>query len=148
MAKYKEIELPGDLYYDRENHIWAKLEDGKIRCGVDQFGQKAAGSVAYLKIKPKGGNAIKLKPFGTLEAGKYIGPLKSPVGGTILEVNQNVLDNPSLVNTDPYGAWMVLIEPSNLEEDLKDLVHGEENVQKWLEADYKKYEEEGLFAKE
>lgn len=149
MAKYKDVELPDELYYDRENHIWTKVEGGnKVRCGVDQFGQKAAGTVAYISLKPAGSRTIKGRAFGSLEAGKYIGPLKATVNGTIVEVNKKVLENPKLVNSDPYGdGWMVVIEASNLEEDLKDLVHGDE-VQGWLEADYEKYTKEGLFAKE
>jgi len=149
MAKYKDVEMPGDLYYfNSDNHIWLKKEGGnRVRCGIDQFGQKAAGTVAYVKIKPAGGSVTKGRALGTIEAGKYIGPVKSPVNGTILEVNENVLKTPSLINTSPYKeGWLVFIEASNLEEDIKDLISGEENIQKWLEADYKKYEEEGLFA--
>jgi glycine cleavage system H protein len=149
MAKYKDVEMPGELYYyNTDNHIWAKIEGpNKVRCGVDQFGQKAAGTVAYIKTKPAGGEAIKGRPLGTIEAGKYIGPVRSPVNGIITEVNQDVINTPELINTDSYGGgWVVVVEAHNLEEDLKDLIHGEEEVQKWLEADYQKYEEEGLFA--
>ncbi|MEW5768031.1 MAG: glycine cleavage system protein H [bacterium] len=149
MAKYKDIEMPAELYYyNSDNHIWLKVEEGgKARCGIDQFGQKAAGTVAYVKTKPAGGKVVKGRALGTIEAGKYIGPVKSPVNGAILEVNQAVLDTPRLINTDSYGnGWLVLIEADNLDEDIKDLIHGEEDVQKWLEADYKKYEDEGLFA--
>lgn len=149
MAKYKDVEMPGDLYYfNTDNHVWAKIEGtNKVRCGIDQFGQKAAGTVAYIKTKPVGGQAIKGRPLGTIEAGKYIGPVRSPVNGTIVEVNQDVINTPELINTDSYGrGWVAIIEAQNLEEDLKDLIHGEEEVQKWLEADYQKYEEEGLFA--
>lgn len=149
MAKYKDVEMPGDLYYfNTDNHVWAKIEGAnKVRCGIDQFGQKAAGTVAYIKTKPVGGQAIKGRPLGTIEAGKYIGPVRSPVNGTIVEVNQDVINTPELINTDSYGrGWVAIIEAQNLEEDLKDLIHGEEEVQKWLEADYQKYEEEGLFA--
>lgn len=151
MAKYKDIEMPGDLYYfNSDNHIWVKIEDeNKVRCGIDQFGQKAAGTVAYVKTKPAGGKITKGRALGTIEAGKYIGPVRSPVNGTIVEVNQQVLDTPSLINTDSYGkGWIVLIEADNLQEDIKDLIHGEEDIQKWLETDYKKYEAEGLFAEE
>ncbi|MDI6800156.1 MAG: glycine cleavage system protein H [Actinomycetota bacterium] len=148
MAKYKEFELPDELYYDRKEHIWAKLEDGKVRSGVDQFGQKAAGTVAYVKIKPAGAKVIKGRAFGSLEAGKYIGPMKAPVNGSIIEVNEAVVKNPSLINSDPHGeGWCILIEPSALDEDVKDLAHGDE-VQPWLEAEYKDYEEKGLFAEE
>ncbi len=149
MAKYKDVEMPGELYYyNTDNHIWAKVEGtNKVRCGVDQFGQKAAGTVAYIKTKPAGGQAIKGRPLGTIEAGKYIGPVRSPVNGIITEVNQDVINTPELINTDSYGeGWIVIIETDNLEEDLKDLIHGEEAVQSWLETDYQKYEEEGLFA--
>jgi len=149
MAKYKDVEMPGDLYYfNSDNHVWLRIEGGnRVRCGIDQFGQKAAGTVAYVKIKPAGGTVTKGRALGTIEAGKYIGPVKSPVHGTILEVNQNVLSSPSLINTDSYGTgWLILIEASNLQKDIIDLKHGEEEVSAWLEADYKKYEAEGLFA--
>lgn len=149
MAKYKDVEMPSDLhYFNSDNHVWLKVEEGnKVRCGIDQFGQKAAGTVAYVKTKPAGGTVTKGRALGTIEAGKYIGPVKSPVNGTILEVNQAVINTPNLINTDSYGnGWLVLIEADNLAEDIKDLKHGEEDVQKWLEADYKKYEAEGLFA--
>jgi glycine cleavage system H protein len=148
LAKYEEFELPDELYYDRKEHIWARIEGDKVRVGVDQFGQKAAGTVAYVKIKPAGTKALKGRAFGSLEAGKYIGPMKAPISGKISEVNEAVIKNPSLINSDPFGeGWCILIEPSNLEEDLKDLVHGEE-VQGWLESEYKEYKEKGLFAEE
>lgn len=148
MAKYKEFELPDELYYDRKEHIWARIEEDRVRVGVDQFGQKAAGNIAYIKMKPAGAKVIKGRAFGSLEAGKYIGPTKAPVNGKIIEVNEAVLRTPGLINSDPYGeGWCAVIEPANLDEDIKDLVHGDE-VQVWLESEYKDYEEKGLFAKE
>lgn len=143
-----EFKLPADYYYDPTEHLWARIEDdgAQVRVGLDMFGQKAAGTVAYLKIKPVGKPAQKGRAFGTLEAGKYIGPLKAPVNGSIEEVNQKALDTPGLVNTDPYGdGWFVVIKPSNLEQDLGDLVHGADNVKEWLENEYKDYMEKGLF---
>jgi glycine cleavage system H protein len=79
MAKYKDVEMPGDLYYfNTDNHIWAKIEaDNTVRIGIDQFGQKAAGTMAYVKFKPAGGKTIKNRPLGTVEAGKYIGPVRA-----------------------------------------------------------------------
>ncbi len=147
MAKYKEIFLPDDLYYDRKDHLWARIEGDKVRVGLDIFGQKAAGTVAYLKILPAGKTVKKGRSFGSLEAGKYIGPLKAPVGGKLVEVHEEVLKTPTLVNSDPYGeGWFVVIEPDNLEEDLKDLVQGIQGIQEWLESEYKEYKEKGLFA--
>ncbi|MFQ5863191.1 MAG: glycine cleavage system protein H [Candidatus Brocadiales bacterium] len=149
MAKFEDVFLPDEFFYDRKDHLWAKIEGGKVRVGLDQFGQKAAGTVAYVKLLPPGRTATKGRSFGSLEAGKYIGPLKAPVSGTIAEVNQEVIDDPRLVNTDPYGkGWFVVIEPNTLEEDLKDLVQGAPDIQSWLEQEYKEYTEKGLFAEE
>ena len=153
MARYEDIFLPDEFYYDGKDHLWAKLEGGSgstghlVRVGLDVFGQKAAGTAAYVKLLPAGKTVAKGRSFGSLEAGKYIGPLKAPVSGKIVEVNQEVIDNPRHVNTDPYGkGWFVVIEPNNLTEDLKDLVQGAASIQEWLEKEYKEYKEKGLFA--
>ncbi|MFN3467070.1 MAG: glycine cleavage system protein H [Candidatus Brocadiales bacterium] len=156
MAHYEDIFLPDEFYYDRKDHLWARLEGGGnspqaggrlVRVGLDVFGQKAAGTAAYVKLLPTGKTVAKGRSFGSLEAGKYIGPLKAPVSGKIVEVNREVIDNPRHVNTDPYGkGWFVVIEPTNLEEDLKDLVQGAAAIQEWLEKEYKEYKEKGLFA--
>jgi glycine cleavage system H protein len=143
MAQAKEFFLPDDLYYDHEEHIWARLEERGVRVGLDAFGACAAGTVAYIKLLPPGRQVEKGRPFGSIEAGKYVGPLRAPVDGTILETNQEVVHNPKLVNLDHYDkAWFVLLAPANLEEDLADLVQGAE-VQPWLEDEVRDYEETG-----
>src|SRR3989304_6032465 len=148
MAQVKEFFLPDELYYDRKEHIWARLEDGGVRVGLDSFGAWAAGTVAYIKLLPPGRQGPKGGPFGPMEAGKYAGPLKAPVSGTIVEVNQEVLDNPRLVNVDHYDrGWLVVMAPANLAEDLADLAHGEA-VQPWLEEEVRDYEETGKLKKE
>lgn len=144
MAQAGEFFLPDELYYDRKDHLWARIEEGVVRVGLDQFGQKAAGTVAYVKLLPPGRAVAKGRAFGSLEAGKYVGPLRAPVGGRIASVNQRVLAEPRLVNTDPYGeGWFVTIAPSNLEADLQDLVHGDQ-VQTWLEQEVVDYRAKGL----
>ncbi len=145
MAQVEDFFLPDDLYYDRKDHLWLKLEDdGRARVGLDQFGQKAAGTVAYVKLMPVGKAVAKGRAFGSLEAGKYIGPLKAPVSGKIVEVNDKVLATPKIVNTDSYGdAWFVVLEPSNFEVDSADLAHGPD-VQVWLSADVQDYRDKGL----
>ena len=87
--------------------------------------------------------------FGSIEAGKYVGPLRAPVGGTILEVNQKALENPEIVNEDPYGeGWFVVLNPSDLQGDLADLVHGDDEVLAWLEREIADYREKGLLREE
>jgi glycine cleavage system H protein len=147
MAEYKGIMLPDDLYYDAKEHMWAKVEGNKVQVGLDAFGLTATGgNTQYIKMKPAGAKAKAGKPFGSIEAGKYIGPLRAPVNGIISEVNQEVLDKPDLVNSDPYGeGFFIFIEASDLDEDLKNLVSGAENIQKWLEEQYAEYKAKGVF---
>ena len=148
MAQVKEFFLPDDLYYDRKEHIWGRVEGNAVRVGLDAFGACAAGTVAYIKLLPPGRTVQKGRPFGSMEAGKYVGPLKAPVGGTVTEVNQEVLDDPKLVNADHYGrGWFVVIEATNLDEDLADLAHGD-GVLPWLEDEVREYEAEGKLKSE
>jgi glycine cleavage system H protein len=145
MAQIEKYFLPDDLYYDPKDHLWAKIEpDGRVRIGLDEFGQQAAGTVVYIKLLPAGRPAKKGRAFGSLEAGKYVGPLKAPVNGTIAVLNQAVIDRPAIVNTDPYGeGWFVVIEPSDLEEDVKDLIHGEAAITAWVSAEIADYRQKG-----
>ena len=147
MAQVKEFHLPDDLYYDRKEHIWARPEDEGVRAGLDAFGVCAAGTVAYVKLSPVGRQVQKGRAFGSMEAGKYVGPLKAPVGGTIAAVNEEVLANPGLLNVDHYGqGWLVVISPVNLGGDIADLVHGPD-VRPWLEAEVVEYEQKGMLKK-
>ena len=68
--------------------------------------------------------------------------MKAPVSGRVVEVNQEVLKKPSLINQSPYENWVMLVEPSHLEEDLKDLVHGDE-IEEWLGAEIAEYRQKG-----
>jgi glycine cleavage system H protein len=149
MAQFADIYLPDDLYYNRTEHLWARVEPGnRVRVGLDAFGSRAAGTVVYIKILPAGKKTRKNRNFGSLEAGKYVGPLKSPVDGTVVEVNQEVLNRPGRVNEEPYEAWFVVIETAgDPVEQLGDHVAGGE-IQSWLEEEYARYQEQGLFAAE
>ena len=68
---------------------------------------------------------------------KYVGAIKCPLTGTIVEVNQGVKDNPSLINDDPYNeGWIAIIDPANLEEEIKeDMVFGEDALREWIEKE-------------
>ena len=127
-------------------HTWAKVEGGKVRVGVDDFAQKQAGELKFMRLFPAGKKVEQGKRFGTLETAKWVGPLLSPVSGTIVESNQEVLDTPTLVNEDPYGkGWMVVIEPSNLDDDLTRLVKGgsPESVE-WMKKDIREVAKENI----
>jgi glycine cleavage system H protein len=129
-------------YAGNDAHMWVKiLEDGKIKTGFDDFGQKLAGKILFVRTIPAGKERPKGKSLGTIETGKYVGPLRCPVTGTITEINPALKENPGLMNEDPYGeGWVAIIEPSNLEEELKeDYVVGEEALREWIQEEVKKH---------
>lgn len=146
MAWVEDLYLPDDRYYDPQEHLWAKIEDGKVKVGIDALGQWAAGTIVYIDLYPPGKRiARKGASFGTLEADKYVGALRSPVRGVIGKINRKVLENPELVNRDPYGeGWFVVLEPTHPDEDLKGLIYGEEAIIYYLQNKIVEYRERGI----
>ena len=146
MAQVEGILLPDDLYYQPEDHLWVRLEGKQARVGLDDLAQRSAGAVSAVRLKPAGRPVAKGKPFGTMEAGKYVGPLKAPIVGQVIQVNAEVMNRPGLLNSDPYGkGWLILVEPdtASMARDLADLVH-DEATQAWLEKSVADWRKRGL----
>jgi len=139
MVQVLGFEIPEDLYYDVKNHVWLKiLDDGNVRIGLDDVGQALAKRILFVRLRRKGAKIAKGKAIATLESAKWVGPVPSPVSGVIVEVNEELRRKPSLINEEPYGkGWIAVIKPDNLDEDIKDLVTGEEAL-KLQEEDIKK----------
>lgn len=147
MATFGPYNLPDDLYYQKEDHLWVRLEGDLVRVGVDDIAQASAQVITALRVKPPGRPIGLLRPFGTMEAGKYVGPLRLPVSGSVVEVNEEIMDNPDLLNSDPYGkGWIVLVQPDNPDADLAGLAHGD-SLQSWLESSVADWRERGLLKK-
>jgi glycine cleavage system H protein len=145
MAQVAEFYLPDDLYYHPTDLLWVRLEDTLVRVGLNQMSQASAGQIRHVRLMPPGRTRARGKNFGTMEAGKYVGPLRMPLSGTVIEYNEAVLNDPSLINRDPYGeGWLVLVEPSQPADELPNLVYGEA-IQSWLEEIYRQYQAKGLF---
>jgi glycine cleavage system H protein len=137
--KILDYEFPEGLLYSRD-HLWVKVEDGKVRVGITDFAQKMAGDIVFARIMPKGRQVRMGQPLGTMETGKWVGPLKSPVSGTIIESNTALRMQPKLLNTDPYGeGWVAVLEPSNFEEEKKHLISDFEELKKFIEEEEAKY---------
>ena len=137
-------EFPENLFFDKKHHVWCLPEsDLLIRIGIDPLGLASLGDLAYLSLNPNGSKVSLGKPMGMLEASKMTGELIAPVGGKIMERNQDVLNDPFKVNSDPYGAgWLAILESEKWNEDSKQLVTGEE-VGAWSKEELKRYKEEG-----
>lgn len=149
MAKVGKFYLPDELYYEPEDHLWVKVEGEQVRIGMEQLGQEAAGTIVHMKIAAPKQLLKKTASFGYLEAGKFVGPLRMPVDGWIVAVNQEVLSQPSLVNRDPYGrGWLIVAKPENLADRLQTLLHGVEAVERWLTEKVQDYQERGVLPEE
>jgi glycine cleavage system H protein len=111
--RIEPFEFPDELYYSLE-HIWARAEGDLVTIGLSQFGQELAGRIAYVEV-PRAGRAVaKGEPFMSMESGKWVGRVKSPVSGTVAEANEELEWESDVVNKDPYGkGWLARIKASN-----------------------------------
>jgi glycine cleavage system H protein len=150
MAKARLMRLPEDRYYAAGEHLWVKVEGGRARLGMDELGCWAAGSIAHVELHHPGKRLARVgAAFGTLEANKFVGALRTPLRGTIQEVNRDLLKNPRLLNTDPYGeGWLAVLEPSHLTEDLAPLVHGRAAIIHYAREKTAEYRRRGILPEE
>lgn len=133
MTEVRGCDLPEDLYYLVEKHVWARLEpDGRVRVGLTDVAQSMAKTIIAVRPKAVGRTLARAQSAGTVESGKWVGPVPAPVGGEIVEVNAAVGATPSLINTDPYGeGWLVVMRPSDWETDRASLATGAEGVERY-----------------
>ena len=139
MATCNNCNIPDDLYYWVEKHTWARREpDGTVVIGITDVAQHLAKSIISATAKEAGKAVKKGKSAGTVESGKWVGPVTAPVNGTIVAVNPTLKSKPGVLNSDPYGeGWFVKIKPENWEADSTDLVTGAAGIeayQKFLDA--------------
>jgi len=100
---------PKDLKFTK-THEWVRfLDDGTALTGFADYAQDALGDLVFMNA-PAGGDSVTAgEPYGDIESVKAVSDIYSPVTGVILEVNQDVVDNPAQINADPYGAWLIKI---------------------------------------
>lgn len=107
------MNFPSELKYTKD-HEWIRLEGDTGVVGITEFAQQELGDIIYVDLKPAGSQISEHAIFGTIEAVKTVSDLFMPVSGTILEVNENLASDASVVNSDPYGkGWMVKIRLTN-----------------------------------
>ena len=103
------MNFPAELKYSK-SHEWLKEEDGVSVIGISDFAQDALGDVVFVNLPEVGDDAAAGEAFGDVESVKAVSDLISPVSGTICEVNEDLLDQPELLNEDPYGTWIIKVE--------------------------------------
>lgn len=107
---------PKELRYSEE-HEWVKVEGEKVRIGITDFAQSELGDIVFVELPEVGDTITADEPFGSVESVKTVSELYAPISGTVVEVNEDLDDNPEYVNESAYEkAWMIVIEPSNASE--------------------------------
>lgn len=141
MSTVKNCNLPEDLFYNVRSHVWARREGDLVIAGMTDVAQNLAKAFIAYNPKKVGKTIEKSKSIATLESGKWVGPVPSPVAGEVIEVNAAGLADPTIFNSDPYGeGWVAKLRPVDADRDFGDLLTG----QAMLDEYAKFMEEEGI----
>jgi len=113
------VQFPAQLKYHPE-HLWVRDDaDGKVTVGITDFAQDQLGQVVYIDLPEVGDDIAAGDEMGAVESAKSVSDLIAPVSGQVLAVNQDLLDDPSPLNNDPYGqGWIAqvqLADPAELD---------------------------------
>ena len=120
-------EFRPELYYDDQYQIWARREeDGTLTVGMTDMSQSTAGKILHVRVRKPGTLRPAGKPVATIESGKWAGPVPNMFDCVIVEANHTVLEDPNLLNIEPYEAWIARVKPSGTpEEALSTLLTGD-----------------------
>ena len=140
MTTIGEYEFPDDLFYDQE-HVWARVEGNTVTIGMTEFGQDLAGEIVYVEVPRVGREVSQGEAFMSMESGKWVGRIRAPLSGTIVEANEEVEWESTIVNEDPYGeGWLAKIEANDLSE-LDSLMKADSDEwATWIASEREKYD--------
>ena len=113
------MNIPQNLSYSK-SHEWVKTEDGLTLVGISDFAQDALGDVVFINLPGEGDQVTAGEAFGDVESVKAVSDLVSPVTGVVAAINEELLDAPEMLNSDPYGAWLIKVENVEGSEELLD----------------------------
>ena len=115
------MNIPENLKYSND-HEWLRVEGDEAFIGITEFAQKELGDIVFVEVETVDETLDKEEVFGTIEAVKTVSDLLMPVGGTVLELNEKLEDEPELINKDPYNeGWIIKIKIGDASE-LNDLL--------------------------
>ncbi|MCC8136694.1 MAG: glycine cleavage system protein GcvH [Clostridiales bacterium] len=125
------MNFPKELRYSK-SHEWVRIEDGIATIGLTDYAQHELGDLVFVNLPEEGDELTAGEALGDVESVKAVSDVYSPVSGTVLQINEELLDHPELINEAPYDAWFVKVGSLTEEEELLDA------------ADYESFcEEEG-----
>ncbi|CAI9428837.1 Octanoyl/lipoyl carrier protein [Candidatus Ornithobacterium hominis] len=116
------MNTPTELKYTKD-HEWIKVEGDSATIGITDYAQRELGDIVFVDVDTEGEEVEAGEVFGSIEAVKTVSDLFMPVTGEVVELNENLDDQPELINTDPYGkGWIIKIKVTG---DLEDLLDAE-----------------------
>jgi glycine cleavage system H protein len=118
------MKIPKDLYY-AETHEWVKVEDGFAYIGITDYAQDSLGEIVFVDLPEEDDQITQGTEFAAVESVKAASDLNAPLSGVIVTVNEELEDNPELLNEDPYENWIIKIEIED-ETELNKLLNAEE----------------------
>jgi glycine cleavage system H protein len=139
---YEGYHFPDDLKYEK-NHFWAKMEGDLVVTGATEFISKQAGEITFVDLPETDDEVTFGKPYGSIESGKWVGRIYAVVSGEVVEINEDLEDEPEKMNEDPYGAaWICKIKPSNLDQDMASLMDCDEGFKEFIKQEIQRIEEQ------
>lgn len=122
MAKYEVKAFP--LY--TKDHTWVQKTADGYKVGITDYAQQKLGAIVYADLPGEDDDLTRGSAFGTVESSKAVSDLIAPVTGKVVEVNEEVLDDPSVINSSPFDTgWLLTVEPEDYEADKQELLNAE-----------------------
>ena len=127
------MEYPKELKYVK-SHEWIKEEGDVVVVGISDYAQDALGDIVFVNLPEEGDDVSIGDAFADVESVKAVSDIFSPVDGTVAAVNEELIDNPALINEAPYDAWLIKVENVSEKEETMDADAYEKFVAEEAEA--------------
>jgi glycine cleavage system H protein len=109
-----DLEIPDELHYTNDDE-WVLPEDDSVTIGVTDFAQQQLGDIVYVELPTVGDQIVEGAAFGVIESVKAVSDLNAPLAGEVVAINEDLLDQPEIINDECYGAgWIIKIKPSDV----------------------------------
>lgn len=114
------MKTPEELKYSK-THEWVRfISETEAEVGLSDYAQDALGDLVFVNLPEPDAEAVKGETIADVESVKAVSDVYAPVNGTVTEVNEELLDSPELINSDPYGAWLFRLKDVSDCDDLMD----------------------------
>lgn len=130
------MDFPDDLLYSRE-HTWLRLDGNLAIIGLTDYAQEKLGEIINIELPQVDHSVEQDEPFGTIESSKTVTDLISPISGEVVRVNDDIMEDIGIINSDPYDTgWMIIVEIKDMDEldnlldsmEYGDYIGGEEGL--------------------